>query len=68
MGEQRIREVNMVTLIFLLLGVVFLFAVVGRIWIDPAPGDSHTIDSVAVNNPGEPVTLNNISESKDSVV
>lgn len=67
MGEQRIREVTMFALLFLLLGVIVLLAAVGRIWIDPTPLNSQTIDSVAANSPGEPVTLNNISEGKDSV-
>jgi hypothetical protein len=68
MGEQRIQEVNMVALIFLLLGIVFLLAAAGRIWIDATPLDSQSIDSAVTNNPGEPATLNHMSEGKDSVV
>ncbi len=58
----------MVALIFLLLGIVFLLAAAGRIWIDATPVDSQTIDSAAANNPGEPVTLNHMAEGKDSVL
>ena len=68
MGEQRIQEVNMVALIFLLLGIVLLLAAAGRIWIDPTPLDSQSIDSAVTSNPGEPATLNHMSEGKDSVV
>lgn len=68
MGAQRIQEVTMFALLFLLLGVVVLLAAAGRIWIDAAPVDSHTIDSPAANSPGEPVTLNDMSAGKDSVV
>lgn len=68
MGEQRIQVVTMVALIILLIGIVFLLAAVGRIWIDPTPLDSQSIDSAAANNPGESVTLNHMSEGKDPVV
>lgn len=67
MGEQRIQEVTMFALLFLLLGVLFLLAAAGRIWIDATPADSPTIDSAAGGSPGRPVTLNNRSEDKDSV-
>ncbi len=35
MGEQRIKEVTMLALIFLLIGVVFLLVAAGSIWMDP---------------------------------
>ena len=35
MGAQRIQEVTMFALLFLLLGVVVLLAAAGSIWIDP---------------------------------
>lgn len=52
MGEQRIREVSMVIVILLLLVGLLLLALVSRIWIDPTPLDSSTIDLVTGNNPG----------------
>ncbi len=46
MGGQRIQEVTMFTLLFLLLlGIVFLLAAAGRIWIDATPSDSNRIAS-----------------------
>lgn len=66
MGEQRIQEVTMFALLFLLLGIVFLLAAVGRIWINPASLDSRVSDSAAANNPDESVRLNHIAEGKDS--
>lgn len=67
MGEQRIREVTMFTLLFLLLGVIILLAAAGRIWIDATPVDSQAIDSAAANN-GKSVTLSHMPQDKDSVV
>ena len=68
MGEQRIREVTMFALLFLLLGVVVLLAAAGRIWIDAAPLDAPTIDSGVRNNHDESVALNDMSAGKNSVV
>ena len=68
MGEQRIREVTMVALLFLLLGVIILLVAAGRIWIDATPSDMPTIDSGPVNSPGKPVTLIRMSQDKDSAV
>ena len=67
MGAQRIQEVTMFALLFLLLGVLVLLAAAGRIWVDATPVDSRTIDAVPANSPGKPVTLNNMSEGNDSV-
>ena len=66
MGEQRISEVTMLTLFFLLLGVLFLLAAAGRIWIDATPVDSPTIDSAAAHINGESGALDRLSEGKDS--
>jgi hypothetical protein len=68
MGEQRIREVTMVALIFLLLGVIILLVAAGRIWIDATPIDSSTIDAAAANSSSEAVTMARLSESNDSAV
>ena len=68
MEEQRIQEVNMVALIFLLLGIVLLLAAAGRIWIDATPLDSSSIESTVPSSTGEPVTLSHLSEGKDSAV
>ncbi len=68
MGAQRIQEVTMFALLFLLLGVIVLLAAAGRIWIDAAPLDSPTIDSGVRNNHGESLTLDSTSTGKDSVV
>jgi hypothetical protein len=58
----------MFALIFLLLGIVFLLAAAGRIWLDPAPSGSRIVDSTATNSPGKSVTLNDMSAGKDSVL
>lgn len=58
----------MFALLFLLLGIVFLLAAAGRIWIDPTPSDSRIVDSTAANSPGESGTLKHISQGKDSAV
>jgi hypothetical protein len=68
MGEQRMREVTMVALIFLLLGVIILLVAAGRIWIDATPIDSSTINAAAANNSSEAVTMDRLSESNDSAV
>lgn len=58
----------MFALIFLLLGVVILLVVAGRIWISPGSLSSSSVDSTAMDCPGEPAALNNLSEGKDSAV
>lgn len=68
MGEQRIREVNMVALIFLLLGVIILLVAAGRIWIDATPLDSSTINAAAADNGSEAVTVDHLSKGNDSAV
>jgi hypothetical protein len=68
MGEQRMREVTMVALIFLLLGVIILLVAAGRIWIDATPLDSSIINAAAANRFGKPVTLIHMSQGKDSAV
>ena len=67
MGEQRISEVNMLALIFLLLSVVILLAAAGRIWIDATPLDSRGTDSAVADSPGEAATLKKISADRNSV-
>ncbi|NGZ04479.1 MAG: hypothetical protein CV090_15665, partial [Nitrospira sp. WS238] len=67
-GRTAIDEVTMLALIFLLLGVVILLVVAGRIWINPTPLGARTIESAATDRLGEPGTLNNLSEGKDSGV
>lgn len=67
MGEQRIQEVIMIALTFLLLGILFLLIAAGRIWIDATPVNGPTVDSAEAHNPSESVTPTPISESKDSV-
>ena len=67
MGETRIQEVTMFTILFLLLGIVVLLAAAGRIWINATPIDSPVVDSAVSNSPGESVTLRQISGNKDSV-
>jgi hypothetical protein len=68
MGAQRIQEVTMFALLFLLLGILLLLAAAGRIWIDPAPVDSPVIDSAVSNSSSESVTLRQMPAGKDLVV
>ena len=56
----------MFALLFLLLGIVFLLAAAGRIWIDPSPSGSRIVDSTAINSSDEFVTLNDMSAGKNS--
>ena len=67
MGAQRIQEVTMFTLLFLLLGIVFLLGAAGRIWIDHTPLHSPVVDSTVANSPGGPVSLHHMPAGKDSV-
>lgn len=57
----------MLALIFLLLGVVFLLAAAGRIWIDAPRLNSQTIDSAAANTADKSATLKKISDGRDSM-
>lgn len=66
MGAQRIQEVNMFALLFLLVGVIFLLAAAGRIWLDATPANSPTIDSAATSNVDKPAMFGNISDGSDS--
>ncbi|ULA60047.1 MAG: hypothetical protein LZF60_190022 [Nitrospira sp.] len=50
----------MFALLFLLLGVLFLLAAVGRMWIDATPVDVPTSDSTAAHN-GEADILDRLS-------
>ena len=68
MGAQRIQEVTMFALLFLLLGIVFLLAAAGRIWIDPAPVGSPVVDSAVSDRSSDPVSLRHMPAGKDSVV
>jgi hypothetical protein len=52
----------MVALIFLLLGVIFLLAAVGRIWMNAKPIPSRAIDSSDGNDRGEPVALPGVKD------
>lgn len=67
MGEQRIQEVTMFALLFLLLGVLFLLAAAGRIWIDATPVDSRTIDATATDNGSDSATMKKISPGGDTL-
>ncbi len=58
----------MFALLFLFLGVLFLLAAAGRIWIDATPVDSPTIDSAAADNAGESVAMDRPSKGDDSAV
>jgi hypothetical protein len=65
MGEQRMREVTMVALIFLLLGVIILLVAAGRIWIDATPIDSSPISAAAADNGSKSVALDRNSRGND---
>lgn len=65
MGEQRIREVTMVALIFLLLGVVFLLLAAGRIWIDATPSKPQTIDSTMASTGARSLPVDRTSVVKE---
>ena len=67
MGAQRIQEVTMFALLFLLLGILFLLIAAGRIWIDASPLDLPVVDSNAANSPGDPVSLRHMPAGKDPV-
>ncbi|ULA69800.1 MAG: hypothetical protein LZF62_470018 [Nitrospira sp.] len=45
------QEVNMVALIFLLLGVMILLAAAGRIWMNATPGTLKESNSRVTDNP-----------------
>lgn len=66
MGEPRIQEVTMLALLFLLLGIVFLLAAAGRIWIDAPPVDSPTVDSAAAQTNGGSGAQARLSDSNES--
>ena len=67
MGEQRILEVTMFALIFLLLGIVFLLAAAGRIWIDATPVDSPAIDATATDNGSDSDKIKKMSTDGDTL-
>ena len=67
MGAKRIQEVTMFALLFLLLGIVFLLAAAGRIWVDPAPADSPVVDSAVPNSSSDHISLRHMPAGKDLI-
>ncbi len=57
----------MFALLFLFLGVLFLLAAAGRIWIDPRPLSSRATDSTATDDLSDPGTVKKTSRVSDSV-
>ncbi|MBV6470127.1 MAG: hypothetical protein NBKEAIPA_02040 [Nitrospirae bacterium] len=66
MGESRTREVHMVALILLLLGMVILLAAAGRIWIDPGSLKLNLRDTETRHLPGQPHESAQLSGNRDS--
>ena len=67
MGAPRIQEDTMFALLFLIIGVIFLLAAAGRIWLDAAPLDSPVVDSTAAHGSGEPVSPRHMPGDTDSM-
>ena len=56
----------MLVLLFLLLGVGFLLAAVGRIWMHPSPLRSRATESAGMDHLGESRTRNEMSKDQNS--
>ena len=67
MGAPRIQEDTMFALLFLLIGVIFLLAAAGRIWLDATPLDSPVADSNAAHSSGDPVSPRHMPGGTDSM-
>lgn len=67
MGAQRIQEDTMFALLFLLVGVIFLLAAAGRIWLDSTPLDSPIVDSNAAHGSGDAVSPRHMPGGRDSM-
>ncbi len=56
----------MLVILFLLLGVVFLLAAVGRIWMHPSPLRSRATDSTGMDHLSESRALKEMSKNHHS--
>lgn len=56
----------MLVLLFLLLGVVFLLAAVGRIWMHPSPLRSRATDSTGMDHLNESRSRKEMSKNPNS--